>query len=418
MGVRKKTLRKNGLSLSTLRRCFCNTDKSAFSKTFFLVYSSCIMENRANEKKRIGPPTQNNANNTFEIKIKQETPRQITRSGVYFNNHEILDTRHPAQVEYNTFFATEVPDLPIGIPLAKPPRLGLPTTFEIKTKQETPRQITKSGAYFNNHEILDTRHPVQVEYKFEIKTKQETSRQITRSGVYFNNHEILDTRHPAQVEYNTFFASEVPDLPIGIPLAKPPRLGLQTTFEIKTKQETPRQITKSGVYLKNQEILDTRHPAQVEHNFFFVTEMPYLPIGIPLAKPPPLNLLKHSVIPFVSNPASKKDISTKINKSSSRPEKKSPHTRKRAMMEKGSEGDRKIERRPSKDAWHNKENILISNKKLLSEEECFFLEAASLLSVSKVSTSSTSGKQKKFFSLRNKLCHRYRINNPCLKASR
>jgi hypothetical protein len=317
MGVRKKTLRKNGLSLSTLRRCFCNTDKSAFSKTFFLVYSSCIMENRANEKKRIGPPTQNNANNTFEIKIKQETPRQITRSGVYFNNHEILDTRHPAQVEYNTFFATEVPDLPIGIPLAKPPRLGLPTTFEIKTKQETPRQITKSG-----------------------------------------------------------------------------------------------------VYLKNQEILDTRHPAQVEHNFFFVTEMPYLPIGIPLAKPPPLNLLKHSVIPFVSNPASKKDISTKINKSSSRPEKKSPHTRKRAMMEKGSEGDRKIERRPSKDAWRNKENILISNKKLLSEEECFFLEAASLLSVSKVSTSSTSGKQKKFFSLRNKLCHRYRINNPCLKASR
>lgn len=58
----------------------------------------------------------------------------------------------------------------------------------------------------------------------EIETERRNARGTARSGVYFNNHQIFDSRHPAQVEYKAIFESKVPDLPVGIPLAEPPRL--------------------------------------------------------------------------------------------------------------------------------------------------------------------------------------------------
>eukprot|EP00533_Pseudo-nitzschia_delicatissima_P004304 CAMPEP_0116101942 /NCGR_PEP_ID=MMETSP0327-20121206/13079_1 /TAXON_ID=44447 /ORGANISM="Pseudo-nitzschia delicatissima, Strain B596" /LENGTH=243 /DNA_ID=CAMNT_0003593937 /DNA_START=9 /DNA_END=740 /DNA_ORIENTATION=- len=160
------------------------------------------------------------------------------------------------------------------------------------------------------------------------------------------------------------------------------------TSEFALKQGTPIVISKPGVYFENRRLYDTRHPAQAMYNPFLVSKMPAMPIGTPLATPPPLAFAKSGPLPFgvpSPQPTRRKSPPTRktVIESSLRPSKNSLHTR-RVSMDKTCEEDGKMEVNPSSGIRSpSKNNGSISNK-VLSKEERVFLEAATLLSAAKI----------------------------------
>ena len=102
-------------------------------------------------------------------------------------------------------------------------------------------------------------------------------------------------------------------------------------YEIITQQEISNQSMRYGVYINNCEIFDKRHPAQVQYKAFHVTKMPDLPVGLPLAKPPHLCVHNHPILPIFSQPTTEESLSTKIEDSSSEPEIELACSRKRLV---------------------------------------------------------------------------------------
>mmetsp|Transcript_4137 Transcript_4137/g.8941 ORF Transcript_4137/g.8941 Transcript_4137/m.8941 type:complete len:231 (+) Transcript_4137:519-1211(+) len=89
----------------------------------FLKVSSFALSSFASKGTNEKPATPNITDTTNQINTKHEPSKQITRSGVYFNNREICNAIHPAQMRYDVRHVTKVPNLPVGMPLGKPPRL-------------------------------------------------------------------------------------------------------------------------------------------------------------------------------------------------------------------------------------------------------------------------------------------------------
>lgn len=124
-------------------------NNSGFSETSSSLLYSSIVSKRANQKKQTDAITASSTNKTFEIDNKQEHSNKSMKSGVYFNNHEIFNARHPTQVQYNVRHVTKVLNLPFGMPLAKPPRLSVmkhkfPSLSEPTTEESLPRKIDES----------------------------------------------------------------------------------------------------------------------------------------------------------------------------------------------------------------------------------------------------------------------------------
>ena len=115
------TLNKNELTLLASKHRWGVGNLSS-SKTSSLLYSS-IASQRANQKKHTNASAKSNRNKTCKISEKQEPSYKSMRSGVYFDNREIFNTRHPSQVHYNVRHVTKVLNLPVGMPLPKPPGL-------------------------------------------------------------------------------------------------------------------------------------------------------------------------------------------------------------------------------------------------------------------------------------------------------
>ena len=86
---------------------------------------SSVVSKGTNEKRQKGSAIPNSKNTTYQIDTKHGPSNKIMRSGVYFNKREIFNTVHPTQVKYNMLHVTKVLNLPVGMPLAKPPHLGV-----------------------------------------------------------------------------------------------------------------------------------------------------------------------------------------------------------------------------------------------------------------------------------------------------
>ena len=121
---------------------------------------STVASYGANEK----PATPQITNTTNQINTQHEPSNKITRSGVYFNNREICNAIHPAQMKYDMRHVTKVPNLPVGMPLGKPPRLRvvnhellppIPRTYNDKSLPE------KINASPSGTEPLHARKPAK-----------------------------------------------------------------------------------------------------------------------------------------------------------------------------------------------------------------------------------------------------------------
>eukprot|EP00537_Pseudo-nitzschia_pungens_P004133 CAMPEP_0172374748 /NCGR_PEP_ID=MMETSP1060-20121228/57324_1 /TAXON_ID=37318 /ORGANISM="Pseudo-nitzschia pungens, Strain cf. cingulata" /LENGTH=275 /DNA_ID=CAMNT_0013101547 /DNA_START=208 /DNA_END=1035 /DNA_ORIENTATION=+ len=77
----------------------------------------------------------------------------------------------------------------------------------------------------DHKEERDSRVHSNIHTSCHLNTKTNPSNTMLRSGVYFNNSEVLNTIHPAQVSHVKGEVIKVLNLPVGMPLAKPPRLG-------------------------------------------------------------------------------------------------------------------------------------------------------------------------------------------------
>lgn len=76
-----------------------------------------------NQKKHNDTTVPGNTYTTYacQINTKNTPSSTMMRSGVYFNNREIFDTIHPAQVNHREGQVIKVLNLPVGMLLAKPP---------------------------------------------------------------------------------------------------------------------------------------------------------------------------------------------------------------------------------------------------------------------------------------------------------
>lgn len=123
MGRKPSSLHKKGLSFPTSTLRPWKSGKSAFSKTNVLVCSN-IASNGTNKMKRTVSPLPSVLYKTCEITQQRRKFVGISKPGVYFENRRLSGRRHPAQATYNPFYVSKLPDIPVGTPLAKPPRLA------------------------------------------------------------------------------------------------------------------------------------------------------------------------------------------------------------------------------------------------------------------------------------------------------
>lgn len=116
------TLRKKGPSNSICQTSKeCNLPKFSIENSLFCNNSMMVGAIQKKRPSPLAPPTVEIR--AQEIETERRNARGTARSGVYFNNQLIFDRRHPAQLEYKAILESKVPDLPVGIPLAEPPRL-------------------------------------------------------------------------------------------------------------------------------------------------------------------------------------------------------------------------------------------------------------------------------------------------------
>ncbi len=116
-------LQKKGLSLPTSTLRPWKPGKSAFLKTHVLVCSN-ITSNSTNKMKRTVSPLPRVPYMACENTPQQRTPVGNSKPGVYFENRRVTSRSHPAQTTYKPFFVSKLPDIPVGTPLARPPRLA------------------------------------------------------------------------------------------------------------------------------------------------------------------------------------------------------------------------------------------------------------------------------------------------------
>ncbi len=130
------SLRKKGLSPPSLVLPSCEQGQSTFSKT---QTSSNLL---ANHRQRTVSPTPNVADKKVDVNpIK----------GVYFENKRIIDTRlYPAQMKYNPFHVPNLPELPVGVPLGKPPRLFRAKLTKYGESLSVPKASTARDSPTNN----------------------------------------------------------------------------------------------------------------------------------------------------------------------------------------------------------------------------------------------------------------------------
>ena len=125
--TKKCSLRKKGLSPPSLVLPSVEPGLSAFSKTQ-------TSGNPAHHRQRTVSPTPNAADKRIDA---------IPIKGVYFENKRVIDTRlYPAQMKYNPFHVPNLPELPIGVPLAKPPRLPLARLTKYGESLPVPKAST------------------------------------------------------------------------------------------------------------------------------------------------------------------------------------------------------------------------------------------------------------------------------------
>jgi hypothetical protein len=121
--------KKNVLSrlISAKNRFQTSSDSSRFLIPSPLLNNSKTVDDQKDEMKLTKKTRTDNINQTHEMSEKQEhsTTSNSMRSGVYFNNCEIFNEMHPSQVHYKVHHATNVVNLPMGKPLARPPFLGV-----------------------------------------------------------------------------------------------------------------------------------------------------------------------------------------------------------------------------------------------------------------------------------------------------
>ena len=125
-----KNSKKNDLSrlVSAKNRFQISSDSSRFLIPSSLLNNSKTVDDQKDEMKLTKKTRTENINKTHEMSEKQKhsaTSSNSMRSGVYFNNCEIFNEMHPSQVHYKVHHATNVTNLPMGKPLARPPFLGL-----------------------------------------------------------------------------------------------------------------------------------------------------------------------------------------------------------------------------------------------------------------------------------------------------
>lgn len=125
-----KNSKKNDLSrlISAKNRFQISSDSSRFLIPSSLLNNSKTVDDQKDEMKLTKKTRTENINKTHEMSEKQKhsaTSSNSMRSGVYFNNCEIFNEMHPSQVHYKVHHATNVTNLPMGKPLARPPFLGL-----------------------------------------------------------------------------------------------------------------------------------------------------------------------------------------------------------------------------------------------------------------------------------------------------
>lgn len=151
------SLRKKGLSPPSSVLLSCEPGKSAFSRT------RSSHNTIAHVAERTVSPTPNIPDKRFDMNpIK----------GVYFENKRITDTRlYPAQMKYNPFHVTNLPELPVGVPLAKPPRLALTKPTKYGEPLSAPKASTARITPITNSNSPS----IQLSCKENERIKQNTS---------------------------------------------------------------------------------------------------------------------------------------------------------------------------------------------------------------------------------------------------
>eukprot|EP00536_Pseudo-nitzschia_multiseries_P013827 jgi/Psemu1/36518/gm1.36518_g len=111
--------------------------------------------------------------------------------------------------------------------------------------------------------------------------------------------------------------------------------------QINTKNTPSSTMMRSGVYFNNREIFDTIHPAQVNHREGQVIKVLNLPVGMPLAKPPCISAIKHEALPPISTNITDRTLRRKHDAMQSEEEprlrKKTRREERRSMDEKPKE---------------------------------------------------------------------------------